>query len=68
MYIMRRIDARETSDADGAAIDAFNKSHANKRVKVEWGIGGMKMKFHVLQSCFPWQRCKFPLYSERVLS
>jgi hypothetical protein len=56
---MRRIDAREVSDADGAVVDAFNKCHANKRVKVEWGIGGMKMKFRVLQSCFPWRRSKF---------
>jgi len=59
MYIMRRVDAREASDVDGSVIDAFNKCHANKRVRVEWGIGGMKMKFRVLQSGFRWRRQKF---------
>ena len=46
MYIMRRIDKSETmADGDISVTDAFNAMHAGHRVKVEWGIGGLKRKW-----------------------
>ena len=45
MFIMRRLGRREIpEDGDVEVIDAFNAMHAGYRVRVEWGIGGLKRK------------------------
>lgn len=59
MYIMRRIDSRENVNAVGSAIRAYNLVQSGKRIKVEWGIGGLKMKWRVLQGCFRRRRKLF---------
>jgi hypothetical protein len=42
MFIMRRVARREIPEGSHVAIDLYNKMHAGNRVKVEWGIGGLK--------------------------
>src|SRR5690349_2283130 len=42
------------------AIDAFNAVHAGLRVKVEWGIGGMKRKWRKLMKKFDSTLQEFP--------
>ena len=59
MFIMRRVDSREDVGIVGPVLNAFNKRHAGKRIQVEWGIGGLKMKWRILQSTFPMRRPKF---------
>jgi hypothetical protein len=69
MYIMRRVGSRESID-DGPArnviedtvINAFNKVHAGVRVRVEWGIGGMKRKWKRMMKRFDHTKTKFPIY------
>ena len=49
MFIMRRLGTREfLKDADTGRIRAYNKMHAGYRVRVEWGIGGLKQKWRRL--------------------
>jgi hypothetical protein len=49
MFIMRRVGTRELSeDGDAAFVKAYNKMHAGNRVRVEWGIGGLKQKWRRL--------------------
>ena len=44
MFILRKVDNRErNADGGNPVIDAFNRRHAAERVKVEWGIGGLKI-------------------------
>jgi hypothetical protein len=46
MFIMRRIGVHEVSpNTAGTALHAFNLMHSGRRIKVEWGIGGLKCKF-----------------------
>ena len=59
MFIMRRVDLREDVGIVGPVLDAFNKRHAGKRIQVEWGIGGLKMKWRILRSTFKMRRPKF---------
>ena len=59
MFIMRRVDSRENIGLIGPALEAYNKRHAGKRVAVEWGIGGVKMKWKVLRGTFPMRRWKY---------
>lgn len=40
---------------------SFNKMHAGYRVKVEWGIGGLQMKWRRLQKCFDLVKPKFSI-------
>jgi hypothetical protein len=48
-YIMRRLGRTELHEnVDSPAIDAYNKMHAGFRIKVEWGIGGLKRKWRRL--------------------
>jgi hypothetical protein len=66
MFIMRRVDAREIVGGVAAnaepgrvgdpVIDAFNARHAGFRVKVEWGIGGIKNKWRAFLDVFPFKR------------
>ncbi|KAG9399874.1 hypothetical protein AC1031_011295 [Aphanomyces cochlioides] len=45
MFIMRRVGTREFADHGHLSrIHLFNKMHAGVRIKVEWGIGGLKRK------------------------
>jgi hypothetical protein len=61
MFVMRRIDNRERNPADlqNPVINAFNKRHAAERVKVEWGIGGLKNRFRRFLGCCPTRRKSF---------
>ena len=59
MFIMRQVDGRETVGVVGPALDAYNKRHAGKRIAVEWGIGGLKMKWKILRGTFSMRRWKF---------
>lgn len=61
MFIMHRIRPRVAQPDDNMeAIDAFNAVHAGLRVKVEWGIGGMKRKWRKLMKKFDSTLQKFP--------
>jgi hypothetical protein len=64
MFILRRVDGREWTGLTGAALKAFNIKHSGKRIKVEWGIGGIKMKWPILKSVFPMRRKKFAVIFE----
>ena len=59
MFIMRRVDQREAVDVVGPALDAYNKVHAGKRIKVEWGVGGLKAKWRILSGTWTNRRQKF---------
>lgn len=55
-FILRRVSGRETSSKNNPVVAEFNKMHAGYRVQVEWGIGGMKMKFEkCLHTCPNWR-------------
>ena len=56
---MRRVDQRENVEAVGLALRAYNKVHAGKRIKVEWGIGGLKMRWRILNGTLTNRRQKF---------
>jgi DDE superfamily endonuclease len=54
MYVLRRVHSREMpADPNAAAVaEAFNRRHAAERIKVEWGIGGLKIRFRrLLTNC-----------------
>jgi hypothetical protein len=60
MFIMRRVGRREVvADGDMTVVDAFNAVHADCRVKVEWGIGGLKSKWRRLMKKFEAKQEKF---------
>jgi hypothetical protein len=59
MFIMRRVDNREVAGIAGPALEAYNKKHAGRRIKVEWGIGGLKMKWRILNGVFRARRVKY---------
>jgi len=61
MYIMRRVARREIEAGSEAVIDAFNSMHAGRRVRVEWGIGGLKRKWKRLMKQFDSTKPKFAL-------
>ena len=54
MFIMRRVDDGELSGIADPALNAYiyNKKHAGRRIKVEWEIGGLKMKWRILNGTF----------------
>jgi hypothetical protein len=56
---MRRVDQREAVDVVGPALQAYNKVHAGKRIKVEWRIGGLKMRWRILNGTWTNRRQKF---------
>ena len=63
MFIMRRIGQRDMAgegDYDLEAVLQFNKMHTGLRVRVEWGIGGLKRKFKRLMKSFDNTKEKFP--------
>lgn len=61
MFIMRRIGGREIPEgADMNPISLYNKVHAGYRVRVEWGIGGLKQKWRRLMKRFDNTKPKFP--------
>ena len=61
MFIMRRLGRREIpEDGDMEVIDAFNAMHAGYRVRVEWGIGGLKRKWKIFMQTFESSRDRFP--------
>jgi hypothetical protein len=42
MYILRRMDGRESVQETNPVIDAYNRRHGARRFQVEWGIRGLK--------------------------
>ena len=44
---------------DEGALMAYNKMHAKYRVRVEWGISGLKSKFGRLMKCFDATKPKY---------
>lgn len=61
MFIMRRIASREIEPGSEAVINAFNKKHAGLRIRVEWGIGGVKRKWKRLMKRFDSTKPKFSI-------
>jgi hypothetical protein len=61
MYVLRRVHRREIpADPNAAAVaEAFNRRHAAERIKVEWGIGGLKTRFRRLLTNCPTRRASF---------
>lgn len=58
---MRRVADREVAaDQEGSAIAAYNRMDAGYRVRVEWDIGGLKMKWRRLMKRFDSSNPKFP--------
>jgi hypothetical protein len=45
MYVLQRVHNREIPNASGnPVVRAFNRKHVARRVEVDWGIGGLKIK------------------------
>ena len=64
MFIMRRFDRRDMVQLNSeelSAVEAYNAMHGGLRVKVEWGIGGLKRKWKRLMKRFDARREKFDL-------
>jgi hypothetical protein len=59
MYILRRMDGRESVQGTDPVVDAFNRRLAARRVQVEWGIGGLKNRFRRFLSWCPSRRSLF---------
>lgn len=60
MFIMRRVGVHEIPlGANAGAIHAYNAMHAGRRIKVEWGIGGLKCKFRRFLKPFDNTRPRF---------
>jgi hypothetical protein len=60
MYILRRVDFGEIArEEQTPIIEAFNRRHCNKRVKVDWGIGGVKNKWRRFLDVCPSRRRNF---------
>jgi hypothetical protein len=60
MFIMRIIRRWElTLDVDHVAMWAYNKMHASFKVQMEWGIGGLKIKWRCLMNRFDWTKPKY---------
>lgn len=59
-FIMRRFGRTEdTQGLTAATVRAWNKMHAGYRIKVEWGIGGLKRKWRRLMKGYDMRRYKF---------
>ncbi len=53
MFVMHRLGGCEFAPKhDLNVINVFNKMHVNCRVRVEWGIGGLKFKWRQLMKRF----------------
>ncbi len=53
MFVMHRLGGCEFAPKhDLNVINVFNKMHVNYRVRVEWGIGGLKFKWRQLMKRF----------------
>jgi hypothetical protein len=60
MFIMRRVGVHEIPlGANAGAIHAYNATHAGRRIKVEWGIGGLKREFRRFLKPFDNTRPRF---------
>lgn len=58
MWGFSKVERRALELPPGLA-HTFNKMHAGYRVRVEWGIGGLKMKWRRLQKRFDLVKPKF---------
>jgi hypothetical protein len=60
MYVLRRVDFREVAWEDqNPVISAFNRRHSHRKIKVEWGIGGVKNKWRRFLDVCPSRRRNF---------
>lgn len=66
MYVLRRVDRREGNieRRGNPVIEAFNKHHAGVRIKVEWGIGGLKNRYRKFLGTTPNRPNKFKIMFE----
>ena len=62
MFIMRRIGQRELPDdpEELEAVHQYNRMHAGLRIRVEWGIGGLKRKWKRFMKRFDSTKEKYP--------
>ena len=50
---MRHVASRELEENhDEIAVNPYNKMHAGYKVRVEWGIGGLKQKWAAFNEAF----------------
>ncbi len=62
MFIMRRIGRCEVGpNVDQNVIRAYNKIHAKYRVRMEWGISGLKRKWRWLMKRFNSTKPKYTI-------
>jgi hypothetical protein len=60
MYILRRTDYREVAREDmTVVIITFNRRHSHRRIKIEWGIGGVKNRWRRFLDVCPSSRWNF---------
>jgi DDE superfamily endonuclease len=64
MFILRRVDMRELMEDGNPVPDAFNRRHAERRIQVKWGIGGMKSRFRKFLTAPTSRRSRFRSYFE----
>ena len=59
-FIMRWIGIQELPlHANLPMVEAYNKKHAGKHVNLEWGIGGLKRKWHRLMILYDSTKSKY---------
>ncbi|XXQ39249.1 DDE superfamily endonuclease [Plasmodiophora brassicae] len=61
MFVMGRARDLELEGIDNDVLRAFNKMHGGYRVRVEWGIGGVKRKWKRLMKGFDLRKPKFSI-------
>ena len=60
MFIMQRIQGHEIGEGiSQEVVDTWNKMHADYRIQVEWGIGGLKQQWRRLMKRFDNTRPQF---------
>jgi hypothetical protein len=62
MFIMKRIGRCEISpNVNQDAIRTYNKMHVGYKVRMEWGIGGLKRKWRRLMKRFDSTKPKYTI-------
>ena len=65
MYILRRIENREMQvNSNNPVVNTFTRRHAERRVKVQWGIGGQQNSFRRFLIRCPNRRYHFKVLFE----
>ena len=59
-FVMHHVAPRELEEnQDETAVNAYNKMHTGYKVRVEWGIGGLKQQWRRLMKRFDATKPKF---------